>query len=609
MVEGTIKGTNERTIQRRGFLAGIGAAGAAAVATSSAHGEPGRVAAAPATPPADLVLRNAKVITIDPASTVTEAIAIAGDKIVAVGPNDAMTAQTGPATRVVDLKGKAVIPGIIDGHAHMDREGLRNVFPSLGRVRSIRDIQDRIAELARGKKPGEWIVTMPIGEPPYYFDVPDILAEKRWPTRQELDQAAPNNPVYIRSIWGYWRGTFPLASCANTEALKRAGVTRDTASPVKSLTIEKDSNGDPTGVFIEQEMQPITELLWFREATRFTHADRMKALQESQRLYHAVGTTGVFEGHGAASELIRVYKQTHQEGALTMRTTLAFSPDWLAAGNAPLGPFVDAWAAWLGEPAIGDDRLRMSGVYLMLGQDPAAAVRSVAGGTYTGWSGFNYTSGLPRDKLKEVLVRCAANDIRVVMNGPPVLDLYDEVDREVPLRGKRWVIAHINDFSPRDVERIVRMGLVITTHTNGNLYKGLHVTAKRLPPERHAEIVPLRSLLDAGVKVSLATDNVPVSNFLPVSQTIMRQSYVTKQRVAPEQALTRMEALRCATADGAYLTFDEGKRGSLQAGKYADLAVLTADPLTVEEGRIEDITSLMTMVGGRIVHETEGWAG
>ena len=157
-------------------------------------------------------------------------------------------------------------------------------------------------------------------------------------------------------------------------------------------------------------------------------------------------------------------------------------------------------------------------------------------------------------------MRCAANDIRVVMNGPPVLDLYDEVDREVPLKGKRWVIAHINDFSPRDVERIVRMGLVLTTHTNNYLYKGLHVHAKRLPPERHDEIVPLRSLLDAGVKVSLATDNVPISNFLPVSQTILRTSYVTKQRIAPEQALTRMEALRCATADGAYLTFDEDKK-------------------------------------------------
>ncbi|MBX9776743.1 MAG: amidohydrolase [Xanthobacteraceae bacterium] len=602
----------ERAIERRRFLSGAATASVALGAMSAAttaQGEGARPPAAPVTPAADLILRNGKVITIDGASTVTQAIAVANDNIIAVGPDDAMAPHAGPNTRVVDLKGKAVIPGITDGHAHMDREGLRNVFPSLGRVRSIRDIQDRIAELARGKQPGEWIVTMPIGNPPYYFDVPDILAEKRWPTRQELDQAAPNNPVYIRSIWGFWRGTFPIVSCANTEALKRAGITRDTASPVKSLTIEKDGNGDPTGVFVEQEMQPITELLWFREATRFSHQDRMKALQESQRLYHAVGTTGIFEGHGAAGELIRVYKQTHRDGALSMRTTLAFSPDWLAAGNAPLGPFVDSWAAWLGEPAIGDDRLKMSGVYVSLGQNPASAVRSAAAGAYTGWAGFNYTSGLPRPQLKEVLVRLAANDIRVVMNGPPVLDLYDEVDREVPLKGKRWVIAHINDFSPKDVERIVRMGLVLTTHTNNYLYKGLHVHAKRLPPERHDEIVPLRSLLDAGVKVSLATDNVPISNFLPVAQTIQRRSYVTKQVVAPKQALSRMEALRCATADGAYLTFDEDKRGTLQVGKYADLVVLSEDPLTVAEDRIEGLTSLMTMVGGRIVHETANWAG
>ncbi len=157
---------------------------------------------------------------------------MSGDRILAVGLKRGDGAAHQPATRVVDLKGKAVIPGITDGHAHMDREGLRSIFPSLGRVRSVRDIQERIAELARDKKPGEWIVTMPIGDPPYYFDVPDILAEKRWPTRQELDEAAPNNPVYIRSIWGFWRGTFPIVSIANTAALARAGITRDTASPV-----------------------------------------------------------------------------------------------------------------------------------------------------------------------------------------------------------------------------------------------------------------------------------------------------------------------------------------------------------------------------------------
>ena len=125
--------------------------------------------------------------------------------------------------------------------------GSEAVFPALGRVRSIGDIQDRIAELARTKRPGEWIVTMPIGDPPYYFNVPDILAEKRWPTRQELDAAAPNNPVYIRSIWGYWRGTLPIVSCANTDALKRAGITRDTVSPIEIGPDRKGCKRRPDG--------------------------------------------------------------------------------------------------------------------------------------------------------------------------------------------------------------------------------------------------------------------------------------------------------------------------------------------------------------------------
>jgi predicted amidohydrolase YtcJ len=141
--------------------------------------------------PADFILKNAKVITIDANFSIAQAIAIAAERIVAVGEDAAMAAHTAPATRIIDLKGKSVIPGLIDGHAHMDREGLKSIYPSLGPVRSIQDIQDRIAALARKTKPGEWIVTMPIGDPPYYFNVPEILAEKRWPTRQDLDAAAP----------------------------------------------------------------------------------------------------------------------------------------------------------------------------------------------------------------------------------------------------------------------------------------------------------------------------------------------------------------------------------------------------------------------------------
>ena len=178
------------------------------------------------------------------------------------------------------------------------------------------------------------------------------------------------------------------------------------------------------------------------------------------------------------------------------------------------------------------------------------------------------------------------------------LDLYEEVDREVALAGRRWVISHIGVISRGEIEKIARMELVLTTHTNNYLYRGLEDLARRLPPERHRDINPLRSLIEAGVKVSLATDNVPVSPFLPIAQAIVREPFGGRERVAPSERLGRADALRCATGNGAWLTFDEGCKGSLEPGKLADLALLSADPLEVEEGCIADIRSLMTMVGG-----------
>ena len=155
-----------------------------------------------------------------------------------------------------------------------------------------------------------------------------------------------------------------------------------------------------------------------------------------------------------------------------MRTALAFSPNWQAAGGAALAPFVEAWLGWLGEPGLGDDWLKMSGLYVHVGREAADDVRASAA-PYTGWAGFNSNHGLPREQAKELLLHCAANDIRAVMIGSGNLDLYDEVDREIPLKGRRWVISHISTLSPRDIERIVRMGLVLTTHTNNYLYLSL----------------------------------------------------------------------------------------------------------------------------------------
>jgi predicted amidohydrolase YtcJ len=597
-------------IPRRLFLQRTGAA----AATGMAAGGPSvaqTVPARAATRSADLTLRNGKIITVDRDFTIAQAVAVAGEHILAVGTNEAVAPHIAVDTRIIDLKGRTVMPGLIDGHAHMDREGLKGIYPALGPVRSIRDIQDRIAELARTTPRGEWIVTMPIGDPPYYFDVPDILAEKRWPTRQELDAAAPDHPVFIRSIWGFWRHSLPLVAIANTQALRRAGITRDTVSPVASLTIEKDTAGDPTGVFVEREMQPLAELIWFRQAFGFTRADRARALRVSMQAYHAYGTTSVFEEHGVANEVIRAYKDAYRDGALTMRAALAFSPNWKAAGDAPLGPFLEAWAGWLGEPALGDDWLKVTGVYVNIGKRPSDDLRAGAS-PYTGWSGFNYDTGLPRERLKQVLLQLAANDIRAICNAnisPGLIDLLAEVDRDVPLNGRRWVVGHISLLSPKDIERIVQMGLLVTPHTNEFIYKEGRATQAKLPPDRQGENTPLRALIDAGVRVGLVTDNVPVSMFWPIWQTVAREDRVSHARVSLDQAISRAEALRCATHNNAFLTFDEDRKGSLEPGKLADLAVLSADPLTVEGTGIREIKSLMTMVGGRIVYETPGWSG
>ncbi len=171
----------------------------------------------------DLIVTNAKVATVDASNSIAEAVAITGDKITAVGKAGEIAALAGLDTRIIDAGGRAVIPGLMDGHAHMDREGLKGVFPSLEGCKSIADVLSRIRALAAKAAPGEWIVTMPVGDPPYYWNVPGCLAENRLPNRHELDEAAPDNPVYIRPIWGFWRHQLPLESVANTAALLLAG--------------------------------------------------------------------------------------------------------------------------------------------------------------------------------------------------------------------------------------------------------------------------------------------------------------------------------------------------------------------------------------------------
>jgi predicted amidohydrolase YtcJ len=159
---------------------------------------------------ADLVLTGGKILTLDRHSRIVPALAVRGGRIAALGQESEIAGLIGPDTRRLDLRGRLAVPGLIDGHAHMDREGLKLRWPSLAAARSIGDILEILEGEVRRTPHGEWIVTMPIGEPPMYEGVPGNLAENRWPTRHDLDRVAPDHPVYIRAIWGHWRNTLPL---------------------------------------------------------------------------------------------------------------------------------------------------------------------------------------------------------------------------------------------------------------------------------------------------------------------------------------------------------------------------------------------------------------
>ena len=550
----------------------------------------------------DLILYGGNVITVDPALHIAEAVAITVDRITAVGNTSDVRRLAGTDTRLVDLRGRTVVPGLVDAHAHMDREGLKSLFPSLAGARSIDDVLQRIETLVKAAAPGDWIVTMPLGEPPYYFDVPGSLREKRFPTRRDLDRVAPRNPVYIRAIWGYWRHTLPLVSIANSAALRLAGVTRDTVPPWDGIQIEKDPAGEPTGIFVEQTYIPVVELSLMAAAPRFTQQDRAQGLRESMKIYNATGTTSVVEGHGVADEVMRVYDDAARRGELTVRAHLTQSPSWGAADVTTIETRLAAWKPRIAGRGSGDAFLRVAGLVAEANPTSDGAIRARAT-PYTGWAGFSYDAALPREQLRTVLLAAAREDIRILSMGPGLLDLYEEVNRVVPIRDRRWVIEHIGILTADEIGRIRDLGLVLTTHTNRYLYKEGELFRAQVGSDAEDTIVPLRRLKEAGVHVALATDNVPPSLFLPVWQAVARVGRSTNRVIAPAQRLSRADAIRAATLEGAYLTFEEDQKGSIEPGKLADIVVLSDDPMTCAETRIRDITAEMTIVGGRIVHE------
>jgi hypothetical protein len=520
--------------------------------------------------------------------------------VAAAGGRAEVRRRRGRDTRVVDLRGATVVPGLVDAHAHLDREGLKEVYPSLARCRSIADIQAVIRRCAARTPKGEWIVTMPVGAPPFYPEPTAGLAERRWPTRGDLDAAAPDHPVYIRGIWGYWNRP-PVTSIASSRALAAAGITRDTVPP-PGVEIRRDAAGEPSGVFVESNLIQVIEFTLFRAAPRFTPAIRLAALGAAQRRYAARGVTAIYEGHGVAPELLAVYREAHARGMLKLRATLALSPTWAGAGEG--ARVLPDLAAWAGGRGLGDDRLNVHGICLHYGGDPEVARILHAGQPYTGWAGF-VESANSREEYAAQAALAARLGLRVntlvTRCLPEVLEVWEKIAAETPIAPLRWVLVHLAAASPDQLARVRRLGAVATTNPISYLHRSGAAEAARAGGAADT-LLPHRSLARRGIPFALATDNKPADPWLAFAAVVDRRDMTTGAVLGARERLTRAQALAALTTGGAHVTFRERDRGRLAPGYAADLAVLEHDPLRAPLAALAGQTARLTMVGGEVVH-------
>jgi len=553
------------------------------------------------TQPPDRILLG-DIVTMDGAGMRAEAVAVTGERIVAVGRRSDVMALRGPKTEVHDFGRAAVIPGFNDVHAHMDTEGMKLARPALHDARSIADVLARIAALAADRPKGEWVVTMPIGTLPHYFGGPASLAEARMPDRHELDRVAPDHPVCILPPSGYW-GQPPCHTALNSLALKLNGIDRGTVPRLSGIEIVKDAAGEPTGVIVDTNPRESAQLDLLPAVPRFSLAERRAGIRAAMRLYHAEGTTSVYEGHGCSPEVIGIYRDLWQAGELTMRLGMVVAPPWASVAEAEA--VMRDWLPYARGRGLGDARFRISGVHVNLGGDPVAAAMARALANDTGyWSHLWQANAMA--EFAALATLAAKYDLRfhtIASAGTQrqVLPVLQRIDATYPLKGRRWVIEHLSLSRPEDLEAIKAMGIGVTLIPMHHLWKN---GAAFLTEEAAAQelIVPAGALQAMGVPVAAGTDNTPCDPLVTMQTMMLREERTTGTVIGPAARLSAADALAAVTTAGAWFTFEEDVKGRLVPGHLADMAVLSDNPLDTDPRNLTGIDCVATMVGGDFVH-------
>ena len=524
----------------------------------------------------ELILVNGDILTMDTALPRAQAVAIANGRLLAVGTNAEIRALSRPGTRTVDLGGKVVIPGVIDAHNHPASAGLQHLREVDCDLRSIGAIQAALRARASATPAGEWVMGFK------YDDTK--TAERRFLSRADLDAVSTTHPIVVVHRGGH-------TAYVNSMAFTRAGVTESTPDPVGGR-FERDADGRLSGRAAESAAAMIEEAA----ARPYTRADRQAGVAEISRRLAAAGITSVTDA-GASPDDLRAYQDARDAGALHTRVYCHMRATYLdamiAAGvRTGLG---DEWVKvgavkCVSDGSISERTARLAEPYIGRPDDFGIMVNSAE----VLWPIF--------EKAHR-----AGWQIGTHANGEVGIDvtatLYERLQREFPRRDPRFRFEHCTVLTPELIRRIKALGGIPTPFSAYVYFHGEKMT--EYGAARTERMFPVRWFVDAGIPVAMGSD-YPPGPFEPmmaltsmITRTDIRgTTWGANQRVAFE------EALKVITINGAYASFEERQKGSLTAGKWADLVVLGRDPRTVPAIEIVNVPIERTMAGGRWVYES-----
>lgn len=552
--------------------------------------------AAPAASPADLAIVNAKVVTVDATSRVAEAVAVRDGRVIAVGSDADVRRLAGPSTRVIDARGRTVIPGLIDSHVHALGAAPVEAVSPFRTLSSIADLQDWIRVATSRAPAGTWVWT-----PRVY---PTRFRERRFPTRAELDAASDGRPVAVDSAY---------AVVLNSAALQAADITAQTPDPPGGAIV-RQADGTPTGL-----LRNVGRLLArFRPPPSVaTPIDQVETLH---RAYLATGITSVVE-RGGTIEGYRLYERLKSEGRLRVRATVTLHlPAALKAEDAVR--VIDAIPL---KPGAGDDWLKVGPLKLtvdggiLLGTSYMREPYGASSTALYGDQGEDYR-GAPSVSADAIDAVMAAGHARgwqmsAHVTGDAgvdlVLDAFEAAQRAKPRPDARHTLIHAYFPTPEVARRVAALGVLVDTQPAW-FYKDGDALLPALGDARLSHFVGLKTWRDAGVRVAINTDHMfgadrnsamnPFNPFLTMYVAVSRRTEGGVV-VGASEALTREQTLRMMTGDAAAFSFDEGNRGSIEVGKLADLVVISDDLLTCPEASIPNIRADITVVGGSVAFE------